>query len=170
MLRTLQLNNLQLDNSSKIITSKNYFNHYFTNYPIKILHCHSFTIYFKTTTSVKNYKNYFIILLHNNYSTKNISLPIIYKTDSRLTTQPRNTFSLHKTYYTQYTVHIIHSSLQHLLSQHLYFLAICRRLKLIYHALWLRIIPTQQTTRIRIFLFLSFKKIKNILTTRNPRW
>ena len=94
------LKNLQLDNSSKIITSKNYFNHYFTNYPIKILHCHSFTIYFKTTTSVKNYKNYFIILLHNNYSTKNISLPIIYKTDSRLTTQPRNTFSLHKTYYT----------------------------------------------------------------------
>ena len=145
MLRTLQLNNLQLDNSSKIITSKNYFNHYFTNYPIKILHCHSFTIYFKTTTSVKNYKNYFIILLHNNYSTKNISLPIIYKTDSRLTTQPRNTFSLHKTYYTQYTVHIIHSSLQHLLSQHLYFLAICRRLKLI---------KTPQLTRTRINLIL----------------
>ena len=32
---------------------------------------------------------------------------------------------------THNTVHIIHSSLQHLLSQHLYFLAICRRLKLI---------------------------------------
>ena len=94
MLRTLQLNNLQLDNSSKITTSKSYFNHYFTHYPIKILHCHSFTIYFKTTTLVKNYKSYFIILLHNNYSTKNISLPIIYKTDSRLTTQPRNTLSL----------------------------------------------------------------------------
>ena len=100
MLRTLQLNNLQLDNSSKTITSKNYFNHYFTKYPIKILHCHSFTIYFKTTTSVKNYKNtlsyYFIIIT----PPRIFRYPLIYKTDSRLTTQPRNTFSLHKTYYT----------------------------------------------------------------------
>ena len=143
MLRTLQLNNLPLDNSSKIITSKNCFNHYFTNYPIKILHCHSFTIYFKTTTSVKNYKNYFIILLHNNYSTKNISLPIIYKTDSRLTTQPRNTLSLLYTpLIKQFT---LCSTFQHLLSQHLYFLAICRRLKLI---------KTPQLTRTRINLIL----------------
>ena len=100
-----------------------------SNYPIKILRCHSFTICFKTTTSVKNYKKYFIILLHNNYSTKNISLPVIYKTGSRLTTQPRNTLSL---LYTPIIKRFtLCSTLQHLLSQHLYFLAICRRLKLI---------------------------------------